>query len=128
MIVRQDLPHGFQAAQIVHAAGSTGSLELPINTNAVVLSVPAEQHLRLIAKHLGISGIPHVCICEVDPPYDGQLTAIGILPLTDRTKIKKLLSSLPLLGQEKCSNTSLPVGSKPSRAPYLDSSTAEHQE
>lgn len=47
-------------------------------------------------------------IREVDPPFDGQFTAIGLTPLLDRSKVKKILSTLPLLGKtdmsKQCDN------------------------
>lgn len=89
------------AAQIVHASGESIKEKLTPNTNAVVLSVEDEKHLRLIAKQLSIEGIPHVQVLEIDEPFDGQMTAIGIVPLLNRNIVRKIFSSLPLLGQEK---------------------------
>jgi hypothetical protein len=92
------LPVGFQAAQIVHAAGESVSGELPPNTNAVVLAAKDETELRAVARKLQLAGVPHVLIQEVDPPFDGQCTAIGVVPLAERAKVKPILSKLPLLG------------------------------
>lgn len=61
--------------------------------------MPNERQLREIARKLQLNGIQHVAIQEIDPPWDGQMTAIGIVPLSDRTQVKKILSSLPLLGK-----------------------------
>ena len=101
VIVRKDLPPGFQAAQIVHAAGESSQGKLLPNTNAVVLSVDNENDLWWIAGQISIAGIAHVLIREVDPPYSGQYTALGIVPLGDRSRVKKIFSKLSLLGAEK---------------------------
>ena len=91
-----------------------------------MLSVPNECSLRHIAKQLSIAGIAHVSIYEVDAPYDGQCTAIGIVPLSDRTKLKRIVSNLPLLGSGK---SNLACGSKPKpSAICTGSSEAERQE
>lgn len=89
------------AAQIVHASGESIKEKLTPNTNAVVLSVKDETELQSIQKRLSLEGVPHVPIVEIDLPYTGQMTAIGIVPLSDRSKVKKIFSSLPLLGREK---------------------------
>jgi hypothetical protein len=88
-------------AQITHAAGESIEKELPPGTNAVVLECENETQLRGIAKKLSLAGIPHIPIQEIDPPWNGQMTAIGCVPLNDRSVIKKILSSLPLLGSRK---------------------------
>lgn len=62
-----------------------------------MLSVPNEQMLRQVAKQLFLAGVKHTLIQEVDPPYAGQCTAIGVVPLTDRSIIKPIVSKLPLL-------------------------------
>ncbi len=100
MVIRSDLPVGFLAAQIVHAAGESVSKNLPPNTNAVVLSVDSEAELLAVAKQLQLAGVPHVSIHEPDPPYNGAFTAIGIVPVKDRSMVKKILSRLPLFGKE----------------------------
>lgn len=87
------------AAQITHAAGESITEELPPNTNAVVLAAKNEIEIRQIARKLELAGIPHVAIREIDPPWDGQMTAIGIVPVENRALVKKFLSSLPLLGK-----------------------------
>lgn len=89
------------AAQICHASGESIIEKLTPNTNAVVLSAKDETHLRSIEKKLSLEGVPHVPIIEIDFPYSGQMTAIGVVPLSDRSKVKKIFSSLPLLGREK---------------------------
>lgn len=99
MIVRRDLPVGFLAAQIVHAAGESSPGGLDPGTHAVVLSADAEQ-LAALERRLALEGIAHVAIREPDAPWCGALTAIGLAPITDRRPIRRLTSSLPLLGKE----------------------------
>lgn len=65
----------------------------------MVLACKNETQLREIAKKLSLSAISHICIQEIDPPWNGQMTAIGVVPLQDRQPVKKILSSLPLLGR-----------------------------
>jgi peptidyl-tRNA hydrolase len=100
VITRSDLPPGFLAAQIVHAAGESSPGTLSPGTYAVVLSVPSEEALLDTERRLQKAGVPHVSIREPDAPWNGQLTVIGLVPTTDRTVIRKLTSSLPLYGKE----------------------------
>lgn len=93
------MPLGFQAAQIVHAVGDSVQEPHQPGTNAVVLSVSSELEIRVVAKKLQLAGIPHTIIQEIDMPWNGQITAIGLVPTADRAAIKKILSSLPLLGK-----------------------------
>lgn len=85
------------AAQIVHAAGESISSAHPPHTHVVVLAVENEAQLLSIAKRLDAAGIEHKVIREVDEPYTGQHTAIGVFPVTDRSAVRKITSSLPLL-------------------------------
>lgn len=85
------------AAQIVHAAGESAMFQIPHNTNAVVLSVPDEMALSAIERQLSDDGIEHVAVREPDSPWNGALTAIGML-VDDRKKIKQHVGRLPLLG------------------------------
>jgi peptidyl-tRNA hydrolase len=101
VIVRADLPTGFLAAQVVHAAGESSPGNLDSGTNAVVLSVPDEAALLGIERRLQKEGVRHVAIREPDAPYLGALTAIGLVPLADKRRVKPILSSLPLLGKER---------------------------
>lgn len=101
IVVREDLPLGFQAAQIVHAAGESSPGNLNSGTNAVVLGVDSEAALYLLQRQLARAGVPHVAVTEPDTPWDGALTAIGIVPLADRSIVKPILSKLPLLGATK---------------------------
>lgn len=81
---------------IIHAAGESSTGNLPPHTYAVALTVPDEAALRVLARRLGMAGILHRGIYETDPPWNGQMMAIGLYP-EQRSKLKKLLSSLPLL-------------------------------
>lgn len=65
----------------------------------VLLQVPDEPALLVLASRVSH---PHVLVTESDPPYTGQATALGFLPVTDRTELKKVLSNLPLyMGQRQ---------------------------
>lgn len=97
MIVRDDLPKGTQAAQIVHAAGESVERKVQSGTHAIVLAVKNEEHLLETYEKLNLLKIPNVLIAEPDPPWCGQFMAIGIKPTKDRKYIKKALSRLPLL-------------------------------
>jgi len=85
---------------------------VPPHTHAVVLSVKNENKLREISKLLEKQEIKHVLIEEVDRPFTGQATAIGIEPTRDRNKIRKYLSSLPLLREESVSETLIDLAKK----------------
>lgn len=74
----------------VHAAGESSPGFLPLDTYAVVLSVPDEAALlRLHAREE-----LHVLIREPDPPFNGQALAIGFVP-GPRERFR-FLSQLPL--------------------------------
>ena len=89
---------GFLAAHVCHAAGESSPGNLSPGTNAVILAARSEAELAALEYKLAQAGIPHVSIREPDSPWDGALTAIGLVPTTDRRKLKPFLSSLPLLG------------------------------
>lgn len=98
-IVRDDLPKGTQAAQLVHAAGESAAIHegpLPHGTRAVVLAVSGQEKLLAVEKRLVDKDIPHHAVREPDAPYNGALVAIGVCP-TSRKKVSKLLYSLPTL-------------------------------
>ncbi len=98
MIVRSDLPHGVQVAQTIHAAGeSCGGAPLPLSTHAIALSVRDEGHLREVRDRIWKAGIPHTAVHEPDPPYMGQLMAVGIWPTYDRQAVRRVTSDLPLV-------------------------------
>jgi hypothetical protein len=98
VVVRDDLPTGFLAAQVVHAAGESSPGNLDPGTNAVVLAATTAE-LDELERRLALAGIAHVAIREPDPPWDGALCAIGLVPVADRAVVRRLLSSLPLLGR-----------------------------
>ena len=83
-------------AQVIHAAGESSD-RVPHGTYAVALSVANEAELRAIAEHLDALKVSYAGIVESDAPYAGQLCSIGIAPLTDRSTIRKVVSSLPLV-------------------------------
>jgi len=99
VIVRADLPVGSQVSQAVHAAGESASPKPKPGCIAVALHARDELHLRELAQRLFDAGIEHHCVFEAedDLQYPGQLMAVGLYPSHDRNKIKKVLSSLPLV-------------------------------
>lgn len=97
MIVRDDLPRGVALAQTVHAAGESSPGNLPPETRAVVLAAQDVAHLEQVERELVRHQIPHQAIREPDAPWCGALMAIGIMPVSDRTGIRKVTSRLPLL-------------------------------
>lgn len=90
------MPHGFQAAQIIHAAGESSPGNLSTGTFAIALSARDEAHLRELAAKLEGRGVDHSLIIESQEPYSGQATAIGVAP-GPRLELQRHLSSLPLL-------------------------------
>jgi peptidyl-tRNA hydrolase len=95
VIVREDLPKGVLAAHVCHAAGESGPA--PPGSIAVVLGVQNESELIRVAGKLDARRVPYVLIRENAGPYDGQVTAIGIHPTSDRAAIRKATSHLPLV-------------------------------
>lgn len=96
MIVRQDLPLGNLAAQIVHAAGESSPGNLPADTHAVVLAVPDERALLEVEERLLKADVCFAAIREPDAPWAGALMTIGIKP-QERTTLRRLLRDLRLL-------------------------------
>lgn len=66
----------------------------------MVLAAPSETVLALLERRLQRAGLAHVAIREPDAPWNGALTAIGLVPVEDRAEAKRFLSSLPLYGKE----------------------------
>ena len=97
MIVRDDLPRGVLAAQVVHAAGESARLaaSLPPGTHAVVLGASGARLSRL-ERELAAAGVPHAAVREPDPPYHGALLAIGVQP-APRASLRRHLGKLRLL-------------------------------
>jgi len=97
-LVRQDLPLGALAAQLIHAAGeSSGPGDLPDGTFAVALAAKSHAHLEHLERKLVRLAIPHHSIREPDAPWNGELMAIGILPVDDRELVKPVTGGLRLL-------------------------------
>jgi peptidyl-tRNA hydrolase len=94
--VRADVPHGVQAAQLIHAAGESSTGNLPRGTYAIALAANDEKHLWNISQLLITEGIMHKLILEPDAPWNGALMAIGIVP-GPRKRLKKILSTLKTL-------------------------------
>ena len=95
IITRADLPHGFQTAQVAHAAGCYG--KHPEDTFVVILAVENEAALAALSSKLEEAKVEHTQIREPDAPWCGQLTAVGCGLVNDRTPVRKVVASLPLL-------------------------------
>lgn len=95
-LTRADLPHGVQAAQLIHAAGESSPGKLPPRTHAYALVTTDEDQLKQIGWELFKNGISHRLIFEPDAPYTGQLMAIGVTP-RPRSEVKGYFSALKLL-------------------------------
>jgi hypothetical protein len=89
-IIRQDLPRGVLAAQLIHAAGESSPGGIPRGTHAVALAARDEQQLEALARRLAFEGIEHVAIREPDPPWNGALMAIGLAPTRKQKPIEAL--------------------------------------
>lgn len=98
-MVRSDLPLGFLAAQVAHAAGES-SLGVKPGTNVVVLAVPSEGALYAVYNRLVMASVRCTLITEPDPPWNGAATAIGLEPVADRKPLRRVLQHLPLLGSK----------------------------
>lgn len=95
-IIRQDLPVGVFAAQLIHAAGESAK-GVEVGTHAVALAARDEFHLERLEVKLRRLKIPHHAIREPDAPWLGQLMAIGIEPVVDRQITKKVTKGLKLI-------------------------------
>lgn len=89
------MPRGVLAAQVIHAAGESSSNPVPKGTIAVALEASKEQLLSL-EKRLIEDNIPHQSIYEPDPPFNGEITAIGVYP-DYGDKLRKYFSQFPLV-------------------------------
>lgn len=96
-IVRQDLPRGVLAAQLIHAAGESAGGCLPPHTRAIALAVRDEAELVEVEQSLVRLGISHRAIREPDTPWCGALMAIGIAPVADRALVAPVTAKLRLL-------------------------------
>lgn len=77
----------------MHAAGESAIPRPEPGCIAVALHAESEDHLLDLSAKLDAAEVKHACVI-VD---DGQLMAIGVHPTTDRDKVRKVLSSLPLV-------------------------------
>lgn len=91
--MRGDLSFGQKLAQSIHAAGESVTETVPLNTVVVALQVKDQQELLEYHQRLLKAGIRNVLIRECD----GEPQSIGITPTRDRKKLRKVLSSLPLV-------------------------------
>jgi len=94
-IVRSDMTFGQICAQLTHAAGESAALfgkPLPPETIAVVLASKNEEHLIQIKEKLDHLDIEHVSFYEPDFPFNGAMTAIGVIPRKRDKKIRKVVS------------------------------------
>ena len=99
VVVRDDLPAGLAAAQVLHAAGESASLRSPPRgCHAVVLTAPKKE-LDELETILRWEKIPFRSIIENDAPYDNELVAIGIAPCEEG--LGRWLRHLPLYGKER---------------------------
>lgn len=85
------------AAQVAHAAGSTG--KHPAETHVVVLQVDTESELRRVSHKLRDLQVKHEVIVESDAPHTGCAMSLGCALVRDRELVRRALSSLPLLGK-----------------------------
>lgn len=98
VIVRDDLPIGVLAAQVIHAAGESVEGKVPSGTHAVALAAPSEEALERIEQRLVENDVPHTSIREPDSPWNGALMAIGIRPMAqDNPNLRRAVKRLPLL-------------------------------
>lgn len=84
------------AAQVCHAAGESSPGNIPPGTYAVVLGV-APNELPGVLVRLRTAGIPCHPVTENDPPFSGQLMAIGVEPCP-KEEVYHHLKRLNLLG------------------------------
>ena len=96
-VIRRDLPRGTLAAQLIHAAGESSPGGLASGTRAVALAVEDEAELLALERQLCTLGLAHVAIREPDPPWDGALMAIGMVPVADRQPLRRALGRVSLL-------------------------------
>ena len=68
---------------VVHATGESVQRTHPDGLHAVVLAGDPRQ-LQELKERLTAASVPHKTIIEPDPPYLGEVLAIGITPATRR--------------------------------------------
>lgn len=79
---------------IAHAAGESSTGDLDPGTYAIVLATKSEKELQDVLMVLEVNKVDFTPIYEPDPPWNGQLMAIGLKPIP-RNVGRKLLSCLP---------------------------------
>lgn len=83
---------GLAAVHALHAAGEACfEGPAPMDTRGVVLVVPDAATLDLVAAELTNAGVRYAMILEPDPPYNGSPTALGTMPVRDRTALQRIL-------------------------------------
>lgn len=95
VILRSDLPCGVMVANTVHAAGESAGV--PSGTYSVALATADQAELESVKAKLEELGIPFSAVIETEGEHAGELMAIGVEPLTDRSMIRKAVSCLPLV-------------------------------
>jgi hypothetical protein len=95
VIVRRDLPHGLVVANTIHAAGESAGV--PSGTFAVALATADQAELEQVKERLRRLDVPFAAIVETSGPHAGELMAIGVEPIRDRSVLRKAVSSLPLV-------------------------------
>jgi hypothetical protein len=93
-VIRADLPTGIASAQIGHAAGESSPGNLPEGTYCIVLAARDEPELLVLESKLRAAGVGLRAIRESDPPYSGQLMALGLTPIP-KSVGRRYLSCLP---------------------------------
>lgn len=63
----------------------------------VALAVPNEEALRHIAEALGKQSQTYKLITEDAGRFAGQVMALGVTPVDDRSELKRVVSALPLI-------------------------------
>lgn len=92
VVVRADLRHGSQLAQVIHAAGESAPQGTRPGTIAVALHARDEEHLLEVADALDEAGLEHHVVVE----DDGRAMSLGVAPTTDRAAVRAVLGGLPL--------------------------------
>jgi hypothetical protein len=92
VVVRRDMPHGDQLAQVLHASALTAAGTTD-ETFAAVLGVADEAELLRLHEVLEAARVGHALVREPDPPHDGAATALGIPP-QPRGPLRRLLRHL----------------------------------
>lgn len=94
-IVREDLPVGTMAAQLVHAAGESG----PVKPGTIAIALRSSRAaIYQLLEELG--GDPRFSIApvyETDGDYAGQLMAIGFAPVERSSRLRPLLRRFRLV-------------------------------